>query len=80
MAAFTVIGGIFIGGFAMQDPGGTTGTLMTLAWVVPMLILAVSAWFWPARNRSPAARPRFCLHCRVRVARLRPRCPEHLPQ
>ena len=48
MAAFTVIGGIFIGGFAMQDPGGTTGTLITLAWVVPMLILAVSAWFWPA--------------------------------
>ena len=48
MAAFTVIGGIFIGGFAMQDPGGTTGTLITLAWVVPMLILGVSAWFWPA--------------------------------
>ena len=48
MAAFTVIGGVFIGGFAMQEPGGTNGTLITLAWVVPMLILAVSAWFWPA--------------------------------
>src|SRR6478736_93702 len=48
MAAFTVLGGIFIGGYAMQDPGGTAGTLMTLAWVVPMLILAVAAWFWPA--------------------------------
>src|SRR6478736_2570083 len=31
MAAFTIIGGIFIGGFAMQDPGGTTGTLLALA-------------------------------------------------
>lgn len=48
MAAFTVIGGFFIGGFAMQEPGGTSGTLITLAWVVPMLILGVSAWFWPA--------------------------------
>ncbi|CAH0182255.1 MULTISPECIES: hypothetical protein [unclassified Arthrobacter] len=48
MAAFTVLGGIFIGGFAMQEPGGTAGTLITLAWVVPMLILGVSAWFWPA--------------------------------
>ena len=48
MAAFTVIGGFFIGGFAMQEPGGTSGTLITLAWVVPMLVLGVSAWFWPA--------------------------------
>ena len=48
MAAFTVIGGFVIGGVAMQEPGGTTGTLITLAWVVPMLILGVSAWFWPA--------------------------------
>jgi uncharacterized membrane protein YobD (UPF0266 family) len=48
MAAFTLLGGIFIGGYAMQEPGGTTGMLMTLAWVLPMLILAVAAWFWPA--------------------------------
>ena len=48
MAAFTVLGGIFIGGFALQEPGGTAGMLITLAWVVPMLILGVSAWFWPA--------------------------------
>ena len=32
----------------MQDPGGNAGLLITLAWVLPMLILAVAAWFWPA--------------------------------
>src|SRR5512141_1663167 len=48
MAVFTVLAGIFIGGYAMQDPGGNTGLLITLAWVLPMLILAVAAWFWPA--------------------------------
>ena len=48
MAVFTVLAGIFIGGDAMQDPGGTAGTLITLAWVVPMLILAAAAWLWPA--------------------------------
>ena len=48
MAVFTVLGGTFIAGNALQDPGGTTGLLITATWVVPMLILAVSAWFWPA--------------------------------
>lgn len=48
MAVFTVLGGIFVGGYALQDPGGSAGLLMTLAWVLPMLILAVAAWFWPA--------------------------------
>ena len=48
MAVFTVLAGIVIVGYALQDPGGTAAMLMTLAWVVPMLILAVSAWFWPA--------------------------------
>lgn len=48
MAVFTVLAGVFIGGYAMQDPGGNTGLLMTLAWVLPMLILAAGAWFWPA--------------------------------
>jgi hypothetical protein len=48
MAVFTVLAGIFIVGYALQDPGGTAAMLLTLAWVVPMLILAVSAWFWPA--------------------------------
>lgn len=48
MAFFTVLGGIFIAGYALQDPGGNTGLLITAAWVLPMLILAVAAWFWPA--------------------------------
>lgn len=48
MAVFTVLGGIFIGGYALQEPGGNAGLLMTLAWALPMLILAVAAWFWPA--------------------------------
>ena len=53
MAAFTVLAGIFIAGYAMQDPGGNTGLLIRLAWVLPMLILAVSAWFWPAPTAPP---------------------------
>ena len=48
MAVFTVLAGVFIGGYALQDPGGNTGLLITAAWVLPMLILAVAAWFWPA--------------------------------
>ncbi len=48
MGVFTVLAAIVIVGYALQDPGGTAAILITLAWVVPMLILAVSAWFWPA--------------------------------
>jgi hypothetical protein len=48
MAAFTVLAGIVIIGYAMQDPGGNAGLLITLMWLVPMLILTAAAWFWPA--------------------------------
>src|SRR6478735_6441135 len=48
MAVFTVFGGAFIGGYAMDEPGGTAGLLLILAWAAPMLILAALAWFWPA--------------------------------
>jgi hypothetical protein len=48
MAVFTVLAGIVIIGYAMQDPGGNAGLLITLVWLVPMLILAAAAWFWPA--------------------------------
>jgi uncharacterized membrane protein YobD (UPF0266 family) len=48
MAVFTVLAAIVIVGDTLQDPGGTAGLLLTLAWVVPMLILAAGAWFWPA--------------------------------
>lgn len=48
MGVFTVLAGIFIAGYALQDPAGSNGLLITLAWVLPMLILAAAAWFWPA--------------------------------
>ncbi|SFU15395.1 hypothetical protein [Arthrobacter sp. ov118] len=48
MAVFTVLAGTVITGWAMQDPGGTAGLLITLVWLVPMLLLAITAWFWPA--------------------------------
>jgi hypothetical protein len=48
MAVFTVLAGIVIIGWAMQDPGGTAGLLITLVWLAPMLLLAIAAWFWPA--------------------------------
>ncbi len=48
MAVFTVFGGAFIGGYAMEEPGGTAGLLMILTWAAPMLVLAALAWFWPA--------------------------------
>ena len=52
MAVFTVLAAVFIGGYAMQDPGGNAGLLITLAWMLPMLILAVGA----GQNQAPTAR------------------------
>jgi len=52
MAVFTVFGAAFIGGYAMDAPGGTAGLTMLLVWAVPMLVLAVLAWFWPAGTAS----------------------------
>lgn len=48
MAVFTVFGGAFIGGYAMEEPGGSAGLMMILIWAAPMLVLAALAWFWPA--------------------------------
>ena len=48
MAVFTVFGAAFIGGYAMEEPGGSAGLTMLLAWAAPMLVLAALAWFWPA--------------------------------
>ena len=52
MAVFTVLAGIVIVGYALQDPGGTAAMLITLAWVVPMLILAVGP-VWPVLATAP---------------------------
>lgn len=48
MAVFTVFGGAFIGGYAMEEPGGSAGLTMLLGWAAPVLFLAALAWFWPA--------------------------------
>lgn len=48
MAVFTVFGGAFIGGYAMEEPGGSAGLTVLLAWAAPVLVLAALAWFWPS--------------------------------
>lgn len=48
MTVFTVFGGAFTGGYAMEDFGGSAGLMMILAWAAPVLILAVLAWLRPA--------------------------------
>jgi nitrate reductase NapE component len=48
MTVFTVAAVAFIGGYAMDQPGGMTGLMMTLSWFVPMVVLAALAWFRPA--------------------------------
>ncbi len=80
MAVFTVLAGIVIVGYALQDPGGTAALLMTLAWVVPMLILAVAAWFWPAPTAPLLLALVLGLHRGLRLAGLRPRGPAQLRQ
>lgn len=47
MAAFTVLAGLFIGSFALNDPGGSAGVGLILSWAVPMAALAVLAWLKP---------------------------------
>jgi hypothetical protein len=47
MAAFTVVAGLFISGFALADPGGTEGLMLIVSWAVPMAALAVLAWLRP---------------------------------
>lgn len=48
MTAFTVFAGAFTAGYAVDEAGGTAGLMMILVWAVPMLVLAVLGWFWPA--------------------------------
>jgi hypothetical protein len=47
MAAFTLVAGLFISGFALTDPGGTEGAMLIASWVVPMAALATLAWLRP---------------------------------
>ncbi|HEX6247957.1 MAG TPA: hypothetical protein VFZ64_08820 [Nocardioidaceae bacterium] len=43
MTLFGLLGGLFVAGYAFEDPGGWTAVLMTAAWVVPMVGLSVLA-------------------------------------
>lgn len=48
MAAFTVLAGLFISGYALADPGGSAGFGLIASWAIPMAALAVLAWLRPA--------------------------------
>jgi len=48
MTVFTLVAGAFIGGYAMDEPGGQAGLMLILSWAAPALVLAALAWFWPA--------------------------------
>ncbi len=52
MAAFGLLGGLFVAGDTFMDPGGWTAALVTALWVVPMVGLCVFA----LRRPEPAGR------------------------
>lgn len=45
---YAVIFAIFIAGEAFTDPGGWQAAALTAAWLVPMVVLALLAWFRPS--------------------------------
>ncbi len=47
MLGFAVLGGLFIGGTSLSDPGGLRGILWTGAWLFPMVIGSWLAWRRP---------------------------------
>lgn len=47
MAGFTILAGLFIGSFALNDPGGPAGVGLILSWAAPMAALTVLAWLKP---------------------------------
>jgi hypothetical protein len=49
MTLFGLLGGLFVAGYAFDDPGGWPAVAMTALWVVPLVALSVFA------VRSPAA-------------------------
>lgn len=42
MALFGLLGGLFVAGSALDDPGGWQAVAMTALWVLPLVALAVS--------------------------------------
>lgn len=47
MLGFALLGGLFIAGYALEDPGGTEGAILVASWAVPMVLLSVIAWQKP---------------------------------
>jgi hypothetical protein len=47
MLAFGVLGGLFIAGESLSDPGGIVGLVTTAAWLFPMIIGCWLAWRRP---------------------------------
>lgn len=54
MVLFGLLGGLFIAGYAFEDPGGWDAVVMTAGWVLPMLALVAYALV-----RKEAAGPVF---------------------
>ena len=48
MAAFTVLAGLSISGYALADPGGSEGIALVASWAVPLAGLAALAWLRPS--------------------------------
>ena len=47
MIGFALLGGLFIAGYAFEDPGGSEGFLLVASWAVPMVVLSILAWQKP---------------------------------
>ena len=48
MALFGLLGGLFVAGYAFEDPGGWAAAGLTALWVVPLVTLSVFALLRPA--------------------------------
>ncbi len=46
-ATFTVFAGLFLVAETVDDPGGAVALALIVAWLVPLVAMAVVAWWWP---------------------------------
>lgn len=44
---FAVLGGAFIVGESMMDPGGSTAVVLTASWLIPMIAMSVFSFYRP---------------------------------
>ena len=47
LAAFGLLGSLFVVGETMTDPGGVKGVLLVAAWLVPMAAACIVCLLWP---------------------------------